>query len=342
MKHARVWIPLMLAAAPCLLPAASYPEAKIANGQIRVKLNLPDAHNGYYRGTRFDWSGVIASLEYKGHTYFGPFYDKFDPGVYDVDLKNGIVAGPISAISGPVDEFGSADGTTQGYAEAKPGGTFIKIGVGVLRKPDEPKYDKFKMYEIADPGKWTIQRHSDSIEFTQEVNDRASGYGYVYTKVLRLVIGHPEMRIEHTLKNTGSKAIAGNVYNHNFFVIDHQPTGPGVVVQFPFQIIDTVDMKGLAEVRGKQIEYLRVLGNGDSAATPIQGFGDAVKDNDITVENHKTGAGVHVVGDQPLAKIYFWSVKTTVCPEAYVNYDVQPGQESKWSLHYQFYIRAAR
>ena len=40
------------------LPAADPPQAEITNGQIRVKLYLPDARNGYYRATRFDWSGV--------------------------------------------------------------------------------------------------------------------------------------------------------------------------------------------------------------------------------------------------------------------------------------------
>ena len=103
---------LLMAAIGCL-QAADYPQADISNGQIRVKLNLPDSQRGYYRGTRFDWSGVIAKLEYNGHTYFEPFYEKFDPNVRDVDLKNGVVAGPISATSGPVDEFGGADGASQ-------------------------------------------------------------------------------------------------------------------------------------------------------------------------------------------------------------------------------------
>src|SRR5580692_7115142 len=102
------------------LRAADYPQAEISNGQIRATLNLPDAQKGYYRGTRFDWSGIIANLEYDGHTYFAPFYEKLDPNVRDVDLKTGVVAGPISATSGPVEEFGGADGATQGYAEAKP------------------------------------------------------------------------------------------------------------------------------------------------------------------------------------------------------------------------------
>lgn len=46
------------------LVAAKVPQAKISNGLVRAKLYLPDSGNGFYRGTRFDWSGVIYSLEY--------------------------------------------------------------------------------------------------------------------------------------------------------------------------------------------------------------------------------------------------------------------------------------
>src|SRR5512146_2079582 len=65
------------------LPAAGPPQATLTNGQIRVEVYLPDAGNGFYRGTRFDWSGVIASLEYQGHSYYGPWFDSVDPKVHD-------------------------------------------------------------------------------------------------------------------------------------------------------------------------------------------------------------------------------------------------------------------
>lgn len=47
------------------------PFADISNGQLHARLWLPDPKNGFYRGTRFDWSGSVANLEYHGHTYFG-------------------------------------------------------------------------------------------------------------------------------------------------------------------------------------------------------------------------------------------------------------------------------
>ena len=38
------------------------PTAEISNGQLRALLYLPDAHLGFYRSTRFDWSGVVVTL----------------------------------------------------------------------------------------------------------------------------------------------------------------------------------------------------------------------------------------------------------------------------------------
>ena len=61
----------VLAALQLTAWAADPPKADISNQWIRAKLYLPDVQNGYYRGARFDWSGVIASLEYAGHNYFG-------------------------------------------------------------------------------------------------------------------------------------------------------------------------------------------------------------------------------------------------------------------------------
>ncbi|MBV6431792.1 MAG: hypothetical protein IANPNBLG_01925 [Bryobacteraceae bacterium] len=324
------------------LSAADYPQAEISNGLVKATLNLPNSKKGYYRGTRFDWSGIIFHLESQGHTYFEPFYEKFDPNIRDVDLRNGVYAGPISAVSGPAEEFGNSERSAPGYAEAKPGGTFVKIGVGVLRKPEEPRYDPFRLYEIVDSGRWSVRKGPDWIEFTQELRDPSTGYAYVYRKTVRLPKGEANMVLEHALRNTGTKAIRGNVYNHNFFVIDHQPVGPDFSIAFPFELRGARFQSPLAEARGRRIEYLKVLGNGDVASTAIQGFGDSPRDFDITVENRKTGAGVRVTGDKPLSRVFLWSVKTTLCPEAFIEYSIAPGQETKWNLTYRFYRMGAR
>jgi hypothetical protein len=318
------WLILWLTLSPLSplsqVALAQFPQATISTSRIRVRLYLPDAQSGYYRATRFDWSGVIASLEWNGHSFFGQWFDRHDPAIND-------------AITGPVEEF-LTDGAGLGYDEAKPGERFVRIGVGAVRKPDEPRYRQFSTYEIVDPGKWTVNKGSDWIEFVHELRDTA-GYAYVYRKKLRLI--ENTLVLEHRLKNTGRKTIATSVYEHNFFMLDGQPTGPDFVVRFPFEPRATGALNNLAEMRGKDLVYLQELQRRQTVQTDLEGFGASARDYDIRVENRKTGAGVRQTGDRPMSKLHVWSIRTTVCPEAFIDLRIEPGRESTWRIAYEFY-----
>jgi hypothetical protein len=298
------------------------PQAEISNGTVRATIYLPSAESGYYRGTRFDWSGVVSSLTWRDHEYFGQWFEKYDPKIHD-------------AIAGPVEEFLSGKDSSLGYDEAKPGETFVRIGVGAVRKPQNAaEYKRFETYEIVDSGTWTVNRHKDRIEFVHELKD-TNGYAYVYRKTLRL--GKDSMAIEHRLKNTGRKPMATHVYNHNFFTLDRHTTGPDIVVSFPFDVKAQRPLNGLAEVRGRDIAFLKPFEKGQTVFTEVEGFGATAKDYDFRLENRKAGAGVHITGDKPLMKVYFWSAALTVCPEPYIDVSVEPGKESTWRINYQFY-----
>ena len=296
-------------------PAPDYPEAEIANGQVRARLYLPSADTGYYRATRFDWSGVIASATWNGHTYFGKWYPRtHDPKVND-------------AITGPVEEFSSV-----GYDEAKPDDLFVRIGVGAIRKPAEPAYRQFATYDIADPGKWTIRKESDRVEFEHELGD-ANGFAYRYRKVVRL--DGASLVLEHRLRNTGRKVIATTVYDHDFFMLDDQPTGPDFIVRFPFAPAVVTSFDGMAEVRGDDLVYVKEIQR--AVQSQLTGFGPTARDYDFRVENHKTGAAVRQRGDRPMSKINVWSPRTAVCPEAFIDLRVEPGRETTWKITYEFY-----
>src|SRR4051812_45755882 len=159
------------------------PAREISNGQLRATLYLPDAERGFYRSTRFDWSGVIASVEFKGHQYYGPWFTKTDPAVRDFIYKGpDIIASGQSAVVGPAEEFSRP----QGYDAAKPGETFVKIGVGVLRKTDDTNYSGYANYAIVDSGKWSVTKQANAVETVQTLSD-PSGYGYEYRKTVRAI-----------------------------------------------------------------------------------------------------------------------------------------------------------
>lgn len=296
-----------------------FPQTEISNGLIHATILLPDANKGYYQGTRFDWSGNISSLEYNGHNYFGQWFSKYSREIHDV-------------IMGPVEEFAPLD-----YSEIKPGGSFIKIGVGAVYKQDDKPYEFSRIYKLINPGKWTVKKKADQVLFIHDLNDKA--YSYHYEKTVSLTKDKPELVLYHTLKNTGKDTIETNVYDHNFFVIDKHPIGPGLVVKLPFNLKGNgIGFGELAEIQGNQISFLRTIGNGEEAECfSLEGFGLSAADYEITIENRITGAGVKITCDQPFLKLAFWACSTTLCPEPYIKIKVEPGKEIKWSIKYEFY-----
>lgn len=314
------------------------PKAELSNGVLRATVYLPNKETGFYRGTRFDWSGVIGRFEYAGHNYYGPWFTKTDPNVIDFVYRGSdIVAGPCSAITGPVEEF-SWNHKALGYDEAKVGGTFLKIGVGMLRKPSEEKYSPYHLYEIANGGKWTVKQDGDRIEFTQELNDPETGYGYRYTKVVQLVKGKPEMILDHKLTNTGRREMKTSVYDHNFFVLDNLPPGPGLTIKFPFPLKADAHLNPeLAEVRGNELIYRKILDGHETAAAQLSGFGNTAADYRVTIESHKAGAGMTITGNRPLSSLYLWSIRSVSAVEPYIDMTIEPGHSFEWRYRYDYY-----
>ena len=314
----RIGIMLMLALLLCLAadaPYVGFPSAAITNGKLTAKFYLPDARDGYYRGTRFDWSGQIGSLKSEKHEYFGQWFDKYDPKLHD-------------SIQGPVEEYGEL-----GYEEAKVGGLFLRVGVGVVKKAENKPYERFRTYEIIDPGHWQIKRGKDRMVMIHTV--KGAGFAYRYTKSIRLT--GQEMVIDHELRNTGTKAMVLTQYNHQFFVMDGKPTGPETQVTFPFALkAKRAPPAQLATVTGNNVVYQRELVKGESAAGLFEGFGSTSADYDIRVGRRDTGAAVRIRGDRPIESIVFWSIRSTVCPEPYIRVDTAPGKKTRWSYRYTF------
>lgn len=310
------------------------PQALITNGQgndeVSAVIYLPDPTKGYYRGSRFDWSGVVGCLGYMGHTYFGVWFPRYDPLLHD-------------SITGPVEEFRSADGESAPfYDDAKPGGLFLKPGIGVLHKLDDAPFKFSAPYPIVDGGRWTIHTSRRGVSFRQ--NLQSPPFGYVYTKTVKLDAHAPVLVLEHALKNTGTRTIDTEVYDHDFYRLDDAPTGPDITIRFPFEPTATqppgeaARFNG-ARIDGKQIVFERDLETGQSIFSALTGYSQNLSDYDFFIENAKTGAGVEQSSSSPIARLVFWSIRTTVCPEAYIHLTIPPGQTAHWTIRYRFYVK---
>lgn len=301
-----------------------YPEITLANEQIKVTLYLPDAEKGYYRGTRFDWSGIIKRVKYQNHHFYGEWLPTHNP--YDHE-----------SIIGPCEEFGMQEPLA--YKDAKPGETFIKIGIGHIERVEEPEYQFYRNYKIIEPGTWKVKKGRDWIEFTQKLTDKR-GWGYLYMKKIQLAKNAPEFIIFHELKNIGQKLIETNFYNHNFTLIDDQPIGPDYKLTFSFNAQPRRDFSGVAEIHGKDLIFLKNVEQ--SIFSEIDGFKGVVEDNQFTIQNLKTGAGFMAKGDRAPAKINFWSASRALCPEAFLEFKLNPNEKAEWSGRYTFFITQSK
>ena len=67
------------------------------------------------------------------------------------------------------------------------------------------------------------------------------------------------------------------------------------------------------------------------------GFGPEASHNDVRVENTRTGAGVRITGDRPLSRFGYWSIRTVVAPEPYIDLNIQPGEQFTWTNTFDYY-----
>jgi hypothetical protein len=301
--------------------AMDYPKLELDNGVMQASIYLPDAGQGYYRGTRFDWSGIIERVDYDGHRFYAPLHTQHDPLGHD-------------SVSGPAEEFAMFN--PMGFAEAEAGESFVKIGVGLLAKGDSDEYQFHGDYRLIRAGEWDIEYGPDWVSFDQELEGER-GWAYRYRKSIRLVPGKSELVIEHRLENSGAKTIDINHYNHNFTLIDDVPYGPDYRVEFPFVTAEPVSINNLAWFRDNGIEVEQPLQD-NSLWIPVFEGNDPGNYNAALVRNQKTGAAVEFRGDAPITRMVFWAVERAACPEPFIDIHLIPGQSQEWTSRYRFIV----
>ena len=273
-------------------------------GTDLMELRLHDPADGFYLGTRFDRGGVFDSLRLRGVEFCDRWFERYDPRMHD-------------AVCGPAEEFSQL-----GFEQAAPGETFLKIGVGLLRRPDTAPYDRFRLYEITDPGVWEVSREGEGVRFRH----RLEGW-YDYSKTVEpcapaaFLIRH-ELAAERPLDTT--------VYNHNFFTLGRLETGPGRLLDFPGapggswrSVYDSVAFAGSG------IRFSRILAPGESVYSGDVRWGDS-----YAFTLREGGLAVHAEGDVPPLHAVFWANHRIACIEPYNGVSARPGSPFRWSIKY--------
>lgn len=333
-------ISLLLLAGPAMAQPAPVPpkpipptqrlaaseQIAISNGVLNAVI-LPPGERAFYRGTRFDQSGVIGSLKFGAQEYYGPWFDAIQPLVRDLTFgPEGVLVGDNSGTMGPAEEYDPI-----GYDDAAPGGRFVHVGAGVLVRPDEKPFDRWHRYRIADAGAWRTTHTAGSVTTTHTVSH--DGYAYVYEKTITLLPGQPRMTIAHRLRNTGSKPIATSMYNHNFLTLN--PGQADMVLTLPFPATAQKTPARLA-LSGNTVRWPAPLVDPQSGFVQLYDESRPPQPYDVRVQNEKTGAGFHVTGDLPITRMVLWSIRTVMSVEPYNRISVAPGAEQRWTYTYTF------
>lgn len=299
----------------------SYPHAVLESPLLGAAYYLPDPINGYYRGTRFDWSGMVSRVMAGGHAYFAEFRRTHDPFNHD-------------DVCGTAEEFNIS--RPPGFETAKPGETFLKVGVGTLEKGTDAEYGFAKPYRIVDGGRWTVREVGSAVTF-RHVLEPKNGYGYDYEKTLKLGTDKKVLSITRALLNTGTREIPVEHYGHNFIQIDDAPVGENYALILPFapRLAQNSRDQGCLAIDGKTVAFTREVPKGKAVWVRFEGFSEETE-NTVRVMNRKTGALMTIKTDLPLTRLVLYSSDGVLCPEAFVSFSLQPGQTRRWTTTYEF------
>ncbi len=296
-----------------------YPLAKLSSGRVEVYVYLPDAKEGYYRGHRFDWSGMIAQATCDGHTFFTELRSPHDP------LK-------AEHACGPSEQFGKT--TALAYGETKPGEEFIQIGVGHVRRPDEKAYSFFTDYEVPRPAGWRVTKTADGLRFEQELTDER-GWGYRYVKTLKLSRDEPKLSVRHELCNTGRKRIDTDWYAHNTCLLDGRKVGPGYELSLEYETTTDVAKISGGQARagdGGTVAFVRPVDK-PFWVESIEPAADAPARarRTMRLSDSQSGAAVTFAVDADVFKLSLYCEPGLICPEQNVRIRVAPGESAVWT-----------
>jgi hypothetical protein len=319
---------------------------KIHSNQLTVEIAQPGS---VYAGTRFDWTGFITQVTL---TTSGGVKHSFC-------VPESLESGKGTGGWGMCNEFGNDKAI--GYTDAQPGESFPKLGIGLLKKPEQPQYNFFRHHEIDQQFPIQIDTTENQTLFTVEPIE-CRGYAVRFTKTVSA--RENWLEIAYHLENVGSKLIDTNEYCHNFMGIDEHPIGPEYRLHFPYAIqledIASAYRHFLPPVLRKLLPVFlqdrllkRMASPGNTvvqavgadfifSATPKSPFyfrplGFTKTDGYQWELTHLTsGVKVREYDDFTPCRVAVWGTTHVISAEIFVDIHLPPGQSKTWMRRYEF------
>lgn len=275
-----------------------------------------------YQGVRFDWTGKIRSLKFKGlellsSEFQTPRNQQFGAGLYN--------------------EFGID--TALAFEEAKTGEWFHKIGVGLLKKSDHA-YHFLKPYQVQ-AAQFNVKVSKDAICIICQ-SELVHGYAYKLTKTISLE--ESGLNIEYQLENQGSKTIETEEYVHNFLGFAKRQIGPNYQLYFGFNINE----KGFKEIlnpaenlsaKGQSLRFQDTV-NSEFFISHLNA--DKRVPAYWELQHQELGVQISEQGSFRSTKVNLWGKAHVISPELFCPILLASGETQVWSRHYRLGTSAGK
>jgi len=287
----------------------------LKNNNLEICIDFPLKN---YQFSRFDWTGKIAAVKFKGipvstqEKISGDKENIYGKGFYN--------------------EFGIE--MPIGFDDIKEGEYFPKIGIGSLKKEGK-NYAFSKKYEIL-PANFKVTTEKNKLIVECE-SKSMNGYSYLLRRETELL--ESSFVIRYSLRNTGVKTITTNEYCHNFLAINKELMGSDYILKFPFDLNAELFDAALNPEGKVLVEKEKITFN----STPEEQFfygnltGNKMVDASWELINTKSKIGIRETGSFKTNKVNLWGWKHVISPELFFDLSVEPGKTIEWSRTYAVY-----
>jgi len=263
---------------------------------------------------------------------FGP---RFDQTAFVRSVTLGTRS--LLASGGLPDEFGIKGTGVLGFDEAADGGSFIKIGVGRLRRTTAKPYNFAERYPVLEAFPIVIKTATrDTLVVAQSGTSDALPWRYYYEKTYQVTPGN-QLTISYLFTNLGAQPIEFEHYNHHWFTLGGTRVGPTYRLSTGFPLPRPEGKTPFAfELHG--LYPLNEIPKGKSFYYDTHFDTVTAEQNDL---NFSIGeASVQLKGDFAPSAFALFGLNEAFCPEIFHKVLVKPGQTTRWSMHYQFAVQS--
>ncbi len=221
-----------------------------------------------------------------------------------------------------------------GFESSKPGESFHKIGVGLLKKDNDP-YIFLKKYDFQ-PAKIETEFFSEKVIFTissEEIN------GYAYKLCKSVILDNASFYIEYVLENTGTKAFSTSEYVHNFVSMNNEKIDSAYILKFPFRIEPSGFNESVNPMQ--KVSFIKNAVNWKSEVeepfffSPLNAEESDRCSWELVHENEKIGLRETCNGR--VNKVNLWGTSHVVSPEVFHPIHLRPGEKDNWKRKFDFF-----